>query len=251
MEQLKTMYYQLSSFAGDNIHINLHSNLTRLTILILFHVVVAFLINYLLVNSFLGRSYRLIVAPGIIVHELSHALFCVVTGAKITKISFFDKEGGSVQHTKSKLPIIGPVFISLAPFFIGTAIICGISFRLGIKEVDFSNMNLLYDRFVDLIRMIFSQVDFSLWQNWLILYLTVSVALTMTPSWQDLCNISLIIIFFCLLAYLNWRYTHFSISLAFLPFKQIFLLLDIVGLLLILILLFSMIVFAISKLFKS
>jgi len=61
--------------------------------------------------------HRIFVTPGIIVHELSHAFACLITGAKITEIKFFDEEGGHVTHGKSKIPVLGQVMISLAPLF--------------------------------------------------------------------------------------------------------------------------------------
>ncbi len=45
-----------------------------------------------------GKIYRIFVTPGILVHELSHALACLLMGAKVTDMTIFDKEGGHVTH---------------------------------------------------------------------------------------------------------------------------------------------------------
>jgi len=63
----------------------------------------------------LGKGYRLFMAPGIIVHELSHAAGCLVTGATVTKLSLWERQGGYVEHTEPKLPIIGQAIVSMAP----------------------------------------------------------------------------------------------------------------------------------------
>ena len=39
-----------------------------------------------------------ILFPGTMIHELSHALFAFVTGAKITEIALFEPDGGSLGH---------------------------------------------------------------------------------------------------------------------------------------------------------
>lgn len=132
----------------------------HLTILIVALLFTAYLTNYFLVRSFLGIRWRIFVAPGVIIHELSHAFACILTFTKVIKISFFDKEGGSVTHQKSPIPIIGPIIISAAPLAIGIVIF----YFLG-KAVNFSH-----------------------WQNIIIVYLLLSIAVTMTPSVQDLIN---------------------------------------------------------------
>jgi len=59
---------------------------------------------------------RLIFYPGVIMHEFSHAIACLFTGTKISKISFGLKES-YVKHDA-----VGPIrmsLIALAPFFLG------------------------------------------------------------------------------------------------------------------------------------
>jgi len=154
-------------------------------------IIIAALIDRLFIKSFAFYFYRIFVAPGIIVHELSHAFFCIATGAKVTSIDFFDKEGGSVTHTKSKIPIIGNILISLAPLLVGVVLIYFLSKYLGLNEIGFlKNLK-----------------DFTLF-NWLVFYLIFSIAITMTPSRQDILNIIislavLVIIFWLLLIYAN------------------------------------------------
>ena len=62
--------------------------------------------------------YYILRCPGVVVHECSHILGCILTGASIKKVVFFSKEGGSVTYTKPKIPVIGDVIISTAPLFV-------------------------------------------------------------------------------------------------------------------------------------
>lgn len=152
-------------------------------------LIIAALIDYLFVRSFAFFVYRILVAPGIIVHELSHAFFCLITGAKITSVSLFKKEGGSVTHTNSKIPLVGNILISLAPLAVGVMFVYLLSNYLGLNHIgSWENLK----NFTTL--------------NWLIFYLIFSIAVTMTPSRQDIFNIAvslavLIIIFTLLYLY--------------------------------------------------
>ena len=67
-------------------------------------------------SSFVGnRAFRWAMAPGVIIHELSHAAGCLITGARIFKLKLFAPEGGSVSHGKPKLPVIGETIIATMP----------------------------------------------------------------------------------------------------------------------------------------
>jgi len=66
-------------------------------------------------GSMLGRVYWVVMAPGVALHELSHALACLVTLARINKLKLFGPKGGEVQHAPSKLGFVGQTIISLAP----------------------------------------------------------------------------------------------------------------------------------------
>lgn len=73
--------------------------------------------------------------PGIILHELSHAIACVVLGVNIKKIKWISKEGGFVihEHNKSYKTII----ISIIPFFLNIvyAIACALLFTMNVGPI--------------------------------------------------------------------------------------------------------------------
>jgi hypothetical protein len=69
---------------------------------------------------FFNYFYSILTAPGVMVHELAHAFFCLLTGVRIRKISLFrfDKVAGYVIHDEptgffsSFLISFGPLIIN-------------------------------------------------------------------------------------------------------------------------------------------
>lgn len=177
------------------------SPIGKLSLLLLSIIILSFVINFLLSNTILGVGYRIFVAPGIILHELAHALLCFFTGAKITKISFFDKKGGEVKHGPSKIPVIGQFLISMAPFFFGAAAIYFISEKMGIKGVDLDNIKLTKEGISASIIYLYRSIDYRNIFTFASLYLVTSIAVTMTPSLQDLRNIMLSVIVLAIASY--------------------------------------------------
>ncbi len=51
---------------------------------------------------------------GALVHETSHAIACILTGARIEQFTVFSNQP-QVVHRKSRLPILGELIISAAP----------------------------------------------------------------------------------------------------------------------------------------
>lgn len=161
-------------------------NLATLGIWILIIFALGFCLDFFLKRAFYS-SYRVFVAPGIILHELSHAFACLLTGAKVKEVSFFDKNGGYVKHEKPKLPIIGQVIISLAPLAVGIVAVFILSRFL------ISDKSLLLDlsfRPENLNRISAAILSIHLLslKNIIILYLVATVAVTMSPSFKDFTN---------------------------------------------------------------
>lgn len=127
----------------------------------------SFAANYFLARVFLGRTYRFMIAPGVIVHEYSHALACICVGAPIKQIRVFDERGGVVIH--------GPARVALGEGIISVAPIIGAAVAVYLLAVA------LVPGFVG-----FGELDLSTWQFLLFAYLASSITAAMAPSTQDL-----------------------------------------------------------------
>lgn len=228
--------------------LRLNNSGVQLAGLIISVFIFSFLIDLFLSHSVLGKSYRVFVAPGVILHEFSHTVLCLLTGAKISKVSLFDKQGGSVTHSAPKLPIFGQIFISLAPFFFGAAAIYILSMWLGLEPVDFNHFSTA--SLLPRIRSLF-RFDLHNGSNWVILYLVLSIAVTMLPSRQDVKNMLLALIILGTVLYLVLRFSPFHIPFESIPLEKLIVLLSTIVLLLILALISSIFIYAVSKLFKQ
>lgn len=212
--------------------------------LILFGIVLlaAYLTNYFLSQSFFGYKWRIFVAPGVIFHELSHTLACFITGAKIIKISFFDKEGGSVKHQKSPIPILGPILISTAPLILGILAFYFLARQIQLQS-DLDLRTIYFN-----IRSIFHTVNISNWHNILIIYLLLSVGVTITPSWQDLRNMLGSLVFISAVFYLLLRFTPLNLSNFNFIFLKLSPVLNLVIFILLVFLAISIILYLLTKL---
>lgn len=67
--------------------------------------------------------YDLLTAPGVMIHELGHAIFCLLAGVKIRKIKLFQfgEVAGYVIHDEPK-NVIASVLISFGPLVVNTAL---------------------------------------------------------------------------------------------------------------------------------
>jgi len=55
--------------------------------------------------------------PGAIVHELSHALLCLVTGTTIKELNLFTSNSTGIKYDKPKIPFLFDFIIAAAPLF--------------------------------------------------------------------------------------------------------------------------------------
>lgn len=164
------------------------------------------IIDYFLLRSFVGSRYRFFVAPGIVLHELSHALFAVFLGCRVTKINVTSPQGGFIIHTKPKYYIIQTI-IAFAPIIGVTFSFYFATFLLApqiLTPISHPDINSIFTTIKNLPPT---------WQTILYLYLTLSFAAAFAPSRQDLstaipgiiiiCSILLILSFTPIYAYLH------------------------------------------------
>jgi hypothetical protein len=132
-------------------------------------------------------AVRILYYFGATIHETSHAVFCILTGAKITEFSIFSKQP-HVTSQNSKIPILGQFLISLAPIIGGLAFLFVLnhyflSEKFIIPEIS-SIKDFLFTPF-----NLFIQINFLNWQSWLMILLFLNVGAMLGPSFQDLKNI--------------------------------------------------------------
>jgi hypothetical protein len=161
-------------------------------------IVISLMLDVLWAQVIPLRSfYYFIRAPGVIVHECSHILGCLITGATVKKVVFFSEKGGSVTYTSSKIPYLGDVVISTAPLFCIPLVLAGCTWTfsqflgcvfpplpMGVDSTD-----ALFGLCVGIIGMFPRNliVQFNPWFL-LYLYLTLTLVLSLAPSTQDMKN---------------------------------------------------------------
>lgn len=131
--------------------------------------------------------FRMFIGPGIIIHESSHALGCLITGAKINSIQFFNRKGGKVVHGPAKIKFIGPVIISMAPIFGGLAILLFLNWFLGNPFQEVGVGGGAASTFVTFFNS-FIHVDWLDWKTWFYIYCVINLLCVMGPSKKDFKN---------------------------------------------------------------
>jgi hypothetical protein len=141
--------------------------------------------------------YYAIRAPGVIVHECSHILACLVTGAAITNVVLFSTEGGSVTYTRPKLPVLGDVIISSAPLFCIPLVLVGLTWCFSqflgctfpVFPVSIDSAGTLRELASGIVTL-FTMNLVATFHPWFLVYLyfTLSLVLSVAPSSQDLMN---------------------------------------------------------------
>ncbi len=63
------------------------------------------------------RLLKLFLFPGAVVHDLSHALLCLITGTTIKDLNILKLENGGIKYGKPKVPVLFDFFIATAPIF--------------------------------------------------------------------------------------------------------------------------------------
>lgn len=214
--------------------------------LLLVVIILSFIIDFLLAHSFLGPKYRILLAPGVIIHELAHGFACLFTGAKVSEMALFEKDGGHVKHTRPKVPIIGPVIISLAPLVAGIVIIYFTSKYLSAVDLSIFKSGYIAKAVIAANSNILRNLAHFSFRNWILLYIVISTAVTMVPSRQDFVNAFFPLLVLILAFLIISKYTHI-----FLPTASFNLLMLCALNLLILMLILSIVIFAISNFFRN
>ncbi len=87
----------------------------------------------------------LVLSPGVIIHELSHAFFCLITGTKIYKVVIFQfsEIAGYVEHQRAT-NIFSSFLISFGPLFLNTTLAFFLFQKFALKWDSINSLILLY-----------------------------------------------------------------------------------------------------------
>lgn len=231
--------------AGKFIDFSILANYRLTIVLFLAVIILAYTCDYFLSQSIFGRSYRYFLAPGVIVHEFAHGFACLFTGAKVTEMALFEKEGGHVKHLKSKIPIFGQLIIALAPLVTGIFIVYFVSIRFDFFDIDLAKYSYSVKGAISAsIDFLKNLPHFSL-KNWVLFYLLISIAVTMLPSRKDISSALLSIVIVTIGIFLALKY----IPVVLPVYSLNLLLFSTVGILIIFAV-FSIVVFALTNVFR-
>jgi len=93
--------------------------------------------------------------PGVVIHEISHHIFCKIFNAKVIKVCYynFKDSSGYVRHERPK-HLYQDVLIAIAPFFLNTILGSLVAYPTIIKK--FSTLGLISLNWRDILSMIIS-----------------------------------------------------------------------------------------------
>ncbi|TSC93759.1 MAG: hypothetical protein Athens101428_546 [Candidatus Berkelbacteria bacterium Athens1014_28] len=197
--------------AGKFVDFSVLANYKLTIILFLAVIFLAYICDYFLSQSIFGRGYRYFLAPGVIVHEFAHGFACLFTGAKVTEMF----------------------------------IIYFVSIRFDFFDIDLSKYGYSVKGAISTsIDFLKNLPHFSL-KNWVLFYLLISIAVTMLPSRKDITSalVSIIIVTFGIFLALKY------IPIALPVYSLNLLLFSTVGILIIFAV-FSIVVFALTNVFR-
>jgi len=129
---------------------------------------------------------------GAFVHESSHALLCLATGARVNEYKFVTSQP-HVTYSNPKIPIIGNFLISVAPIIGGLTFLFFVNkyFLIGqFVMPSFSNWKFFLADFWKF----FAQINITEWKDWVIIFLFLNMGAMIGPSWQDLKNVWFLVV---------------------------------------------------------
>lgn len=175
--------------------------------------------------------YLLVMWPGVIVHELSHLVGCLITGTKVMEVKLFapreESPGnlvlGYVTHAKPRNPVAA-FMVSAAPFFGGAAVLWGILAFVAPRAIGGLGMPLSFGggrgftvaigttlkSYASFSGSLLASLDWHSWKAYVAAWVLFAVAVHVAPSRHDmkyaLAGGSVIAVLVALLAWAGGRY---------------------------------------------
>ena len=163
-------------------------------------------------KSFGSKGVYFVAWLGTPIHELGHALFCLIFLHKIEEIRFFKPDPvtgtlGYVFHKwnpKNPWHVLGNFFIGVGPVVIGCAVLFATFYFLipdssrvwdtiiiRVSEIDTgspigSYLTAFQGSALAIVKLIFAFSNLSSWRFWVFLYLSICVASNVRLSWADI-----------------------------------------------------------------
>lgn len=180
-------------------------------------VVFGLLINFLsqftyksLEKAFGNKGFYLLAWLGTPLHELGHALFCIIFFHKIVEMKLFSPDPvqgtlGYVKHTwdkKNPWQMLGNFFIGVGPIILGSAVLFGVFYVLIPGSSNVWSAMMVQSSALDshsagsyiqvwgnssmaLLKLIFTAANLASWRFWVFLYLAVCISSNIRLSWAD------------------------------------------------------------------
>jgi hypothetical protein len=194
------------------------ATLSQIASLFLGIVVFGLLIHFISQLSFksLGNTFGpfgtyFVAWLGTPIHELGHALFCLIFGHRIEEMKIFTPDPNSgtlgyVYHTwnpKNPYHVLGNFFIGVGPVVLGSAVLFGLFYLLipdsgSVWNTTIHNVSSIEkgapitsyliafrDSMMSIIKLIFTWNNLTLWRFWVFLYLSICIASNIRLSWAD------------------------------------------------------------------
>jgi hypothetical protein len=160
--------------------------LDNIGFIIIFISLLGYISNYLNWHFLNYKLNEYLYYLGVFVHETSHALVAILTGAKVTEYKFITSRP-RVAYYGSRIPLIGNLLISVAPIIGGLGFIFLLDkFFLNIYVMPpFMDWHLFYSDFIYLL----NQIDLTFYKTYIIAFVFLNVGAMISPSVRDLKNV--------------------------------------------------------------
>lgn len=159
-----------------------------LGIVLILIVIFGYISNWLNWRFLNYKITRLLYYVGAFVHESSHAILCLATGAKVYEYKVLSSEP-HVTHGRPRLPFIGNLLISSAPVFGGLLFLFLVDRYLLGGAFTPAAFNGQWSGLLSEPLKLLAQMRPLEWQSWVMVLLLINAGAMIGPSPQDIKNV--------------------------------------------------------------